>query len=197
MDENKTAFDLTVINPDIVIGPMLHPVPGPHSINETNRFAIYSFMDGTHKAIEPVLFPFYHFVSLPSFEDLTVNGAQSDAGHFKVDVRDVAKAHVLAMAAPGASNKRILLVSGLITPQLVANTIRKHFPELRDRVAEGNPAQILPKGVNPTGWDVSRSQEVFGKDWNYRSLEESVVDTVRDILRHEDHWSATAGGQRK
>ena len=114
-----------------------------------------------------------------------------------MDVRDVAKAHVLAMTAPRASSKRILLVSGLITPQLVANTIRKHFPELRDRVAEGNPAQIYPNGVNPTGWDVSRSHEVFGKDWNYRSLEESVVDTVRDLLRHEDHWIVTGTGQAK
>ncbi|KND89016.1 putative uncharacterized oxidoreductase [Tolypocladium ophioglossoides CBS 100239] len=172
MDENETAFDLTIINPDIVIGPMLHPVPGPHFINETNKFAIYSFMDGTHRAIGPVLFPFYHFV----------------------DVRDVAKAHVLAMTAPGASNKRMLLVSGLITPQLVANTIRKNLPELRDRVAEGNPAQIYPTGVNPTGWDVSMSHEVFGKDWKYRRLEQSVVDTVRDILRREDHWSAAGSG---
>lgn len=36
MDENETAFDLTVLNPDIVIGPMLHPVPGPRSVNETS-----------------------------------------------------------------------------------------------------------------------------------------------------------------
>ncbi len=65
MEDNKPAFDLAVINPDIVIGPMLHPVPGPSNVNETNRFAIYNFLDGTHNAIEPVKFPFYHFVSLP------------------------------------------------------------------------------------------------------------------------------------
>ena len=65
MEDNKPAFDLAVINPDIVIGPMLHPVPGPSNVNETNRFTIYNFMDGTHKAIEPVAFPFYHFVRLP------------------------------------------------------------------------------------------------------------------------------------
>ena len=62
--ENKTAFDLTIINPDIVIGPMIHPVLGPRSVNESNRFAIYSFMDGTNKAVGSVGFPFYHFVSL-------------------------------------------------------------------------------------------------------------------------------------
>ncbi|KAI9851188.1 MAG: hypothetical protein M1838_004298 [Thelocarpon superellum] len=197
MDENKTAFDLTVINPDIVIGPMLHPMPGPHSINETNRFAIYSFMDGTHKAIEPVVFPFYHFVRSPSCEHLIFEGAQSDPDGDQVDVREVAKGLVLAMTAPGASNKRILLVSGVITPQLVANTIRRHFPKLKDKVAEGNPAQIFPSGVHPTGWDVSRSHEVFGKDWTYRSLEESVVDTVEDILRHEDIWNATGLGRAK
>ena len=93
------------------------------------------------------------------------------------------------MTSPGASHKRILLVSGVITPQLVANTIRAYFPELKSRVPEGIRSQVYPKGVNPTGWDVSRSHKVFGEDWNYRSLEESIVDTVRDILRHEDSWS--------
>ncbi|KAI9680092.1 MAG: hypothetical protein M1817_005108 [Caeruleum heppii] len=171
MEEQKPAFDLTVINPDIVIGPMLHPLPGPSSINETNKFAVHNFMNGTYNAIEAVRFPFYHFV----------------------DVRDVAQAHILAMTVPSAANKRILLVSGLITPQLVANTIREHFPELKPRVSEGTPAQILPKGINPTNWDVSRSREIFGKDWKYRSLEESLVDTVHDILRHEKRWDNKTG----
>ena len=103
----------------------------------------------------------------------------------------MAKAHVLAMTSAGASNKRILLVSGVITPQLVANTIRQHFPELKSRVAEGNGSQVFPKGVNPRGWDVSRSYEVFGEQWSYRSLKESVVDTVKDIFRHEDSWNVT------
>ena len=114
-----------------------------------------------------------------------------------MDVRDVAKAHVLAMTSPGASNKRILLVSGVITPQLVANTIREYFPELKRRVPEGNRSQVFPKGVHPTGWDVSRSREVFGEEWSYRSLEESVADTVKDILRHEDSWNVTGTQQAK
>lgn len=107
-----------------------------------------------------------------------------------MDVRDVARAHVLATTTPNASNKRILLVSELITPQLVVNTIRDRFPNLRDRVAEGDPSQILPKGVNPTGWNVSRSYDVFGKDWTYKTLEESVTDTVEDLLRYENRWNA-------
>ena len=64
MDENKPVFDLTVINPDIVIGPMLQPVPSPQSVNETNRFTIFNFLNGTNKSIEDVTFPFYHFVRI-------------------------------------------------------------------------------------------------------------------------------------
>lgn len=63
MKGQKPAFDLTVINPDIIIGPMIHYIGGSESINETNRFAIASFIDGTHEKIEDVTFPFYHFVS--------------------------------------------------------------------------------------------------------------------------------------
>lgn len=63
MKKNKLSFDLSVINPDIITGPMIHPIEGPKSINETNHFAIASFIDGTHGQIEGVTFPFYHFVS--------------------------------------------------------------------------------------------------------------------------------------
>ena len=81
-------------------------------------------------------------------------------------------------------------MSGIITPQLVANTIRKNFPELKDRVAEGDPSRVVPEGTNPRGWDVSRSHEVFGKEWKYRTLEESLVDTVNDIIQREKHWNS-------
>lgn len=72
MKENTTSFDLAVINPDIIIGPMIHPISGPKSINETNHFAIASFIDGTHKEIDGVTFPFYHFVSCLTWEQREV-----------------------------------------------------------------------------------------------------------------------------
>ena len=187
--EHKPAFDLTILNPDIVIGPMIHPVRGPGFVNESNRFVIYNFMDGTYKDVGAVKYPFYHFVSLAPSPMLRILNLTS---LIQVDVRDVAKAHILAMTAPKASNKRILLVSDLLTPQLVVNIIHKHFPNLTDRVEKGDPSRILPQGVNPNNWNVSRSLDIFGKDWRYRSLEESVTDTVESLLRYEDGWNLQA-----
>lgn len=63
MKSESPCFDLAVISPDIIIGPMMHPISSPKSINETNNFAISSFIDGTHQQVEGVTFPFYHFVS--------------------------------------------------------------------------------------------------------------------------------------
>jgi hypothetical protein len=107
----------------------------------------------------------------------------------QVDVRNVALAHIINMTNPKAAGQRTLQVSGMISPQLVINIIRKHFPELKDRVMEGEPAQILPKGVHPTGWDTRKSTETLGaKEWKYIGLEESVVDTVKSLLEHEKEW---------
>ncbi|PWY81748.1 NAD dependent epimerase/dehydratase [Aspergillus sclerotioniger CBS 115572] len=165
MKQNKPSFDLTVINPDIITGPMIHPINGPGSINSTNQFAVSSFIDGTHKQIEGVKFPYYH----------------------SVDIRDVARSHVDALSNPAASNQRILLIAGLITPQMVANTIRENFPQLRDRVPKGNPDQTLPTGVRPTGWDMRVSLDILAKGtkegrWDYINVKTSIVDAVKSMF---------------
>lgn len=102
----------------------------------------------------------------------------------------MARAHVEALVNPAAGGKRIVLVSELYTPQLVANIIRENFPTLRDRVSEGNPTQILPLGVHPTGWNLGRSLDILAKGspegkWNYINLETSVVDAIKTMLENK------------
>ncbi|KAK6815039.1 hypothetical protein RU639_008577 [Aspergillus parasiticus] len=165
MKTNIPAFELTVRNPHLITGPMIHPISGMSSINATNYFVIAKFIDGIHKdELKDMRFPFYHVV----------------------DVRDVARSHVDALTNPAAAGRRVL-ISELMTPQLVVNIIRKHFPFLRERVPEGNSAQILPDGVHPTGWDTRISQDILAKgavdgQWSYISLEKSVVDTVQFMI---------------
>ncbi|GAB1206202.1 hypothetical protein APSETT445_004884 [Aspergillus pseudonomiae] len=107
----------------------------------------------------------------------------------QVDVRDVARSHVDALTNPAAGGKRILLISGLITPQLVVNIIRKHFLALKESVPEGKPEQVLPDGVHPTGWDMRVSLDVLSKGtsegrWEYIDLDKSVTDAVQSMIDH-------------
>lgn len=163
---------MAVINPDIIIGPLLQPVASKEKVNETNLFAVYSFLTGAHKTVEEVRFPFYHFV----------------------DVRDVARAHVIAMTEEAAGGKRILQVSGLIAPRLVCGIIGRRFRELRGRLPSDWEENVgLPAGVSPTGWDGKESAEVLSKggvEWRYKGLEESVVDTVQSLLEWEGRWES-------
>lgn len=110
-----------------------------------------------------------------------------DSYYIQVDVRDVARSHVDALTNPAAANQRILLIAGLISPQLVVNIIRESFPSLRERVPEGHPTQILPPGIHPTGWDMRVSLDILAKGskdgkWDYLDLKNSVVDAVNSMF---------------
>jgi nucleoside-diphosphate-sugar epimerase len=181
--DNDLAFDITVLNPYVIMGPMLQPVAGPEQVTSTNLFPVYNFLNGTYKEINGLVFPAWYYVSLILFSLVP-----RDTNTHQVDVRDVARAHILSLTTAAASNKRILLVSGMITPQTIINIIRKNFPSLHSRVIEGNPAQLVPEGIEPTDWDVSRSFEIFGPDWKYIGLEKTVTDTVNNLLEHEAKW---------
>lgn len=168
IESAKPAFDLTALLPAVIIGPMLHPISSSKDINSTNAFAVYSLLSGQYKHLDEARYPFYHYV----------------------DVRDVSLAHVKGLTTAAASNKRIILVSASITPQLVVKIIQKRFPELKSRLPEGSDdvKRDSPEGVDPTGWDTSRSFEVFREGWKYRELEESVVDVVKEFLKLEEGW---------
>lgn len=102
----------------------------------------------------------------------------------------MAQSHVDALDNPAAGGQRILLVSGLITPQLVVNAIRKNFPALKIRVPEGNPSRIFPENVHPTGFDTKTSLQILSKgkkdgQWKYIALEQSVIDAVKSMIDHK------------
>ncbi|KAE8410785.1 hypothetical protein BDV36DRAFT_289295 [Aspergillus pseudocaelatus] len=167
MKTEKPSFDLTVVNPSVITGPMIHPISGSKSINETNRFVVASMIDNPTTTVKDMRFPFLHHI----------------------DVRDVARIHVDLLSNPAAGGKRILLVAQLMTPQLVVNAIRKNFPSLRDRVQEGTPSKILPGDTWPNGWDTKHSLDIISHEdrgkYQFISLEQSVVDTVQSMIDHD------------
>jgi nucleoside-diphosphate-sugar epimerase len=102
--------------------------------------------------------------------------------HLYVDVRDIAKAHVLAMDAADAGNKRILVSKGAVTSQQIADIFRKDVPGAHGRVPKGTPgANTLPADAFTV--DDSRMKSVLGLE--YRSTEETFRDLGKQLLEIE------------
>lgn len=95
-----------------------------------------------------------------------------------VDVRDVALAHVRAVMRPAAGGQRFYIVGGYFSNKRLAEIIRQSHPELAGRLPSEGAGDDFPSDVY--GFDNSRSREVLGLE--YRTLENSVQDTVESIL---------------
>jgi hypothetical protein len=69
MADYDPKFDITVLNPYVIIGSMLQLLAGPEQVSSTNVFPVYNFINGTYKDIEGLLFPAWYFVSQSSSND--------------------------------------------------------------------------------------------------------------------------------
>jgi nucleoside-diphosphate-sugar epimerase len=95
-----------------------------------------------------------------------------------VDVRDVADAHVRAMATTAAAGKRFIVVSD--TPPIsyleLAGLLRQRFGALAAKApTEEAPGDELPRLVIRN----DRAKDELG--WRPRPLEETIVDTVENL----------------
>ncbi|KAI5953331.1 hypothetical protein KGF54_002702 [Candida jiufengensis] len=100
-------------------------------------------------------------------------------GNF-IDVRDVAHAHIKAFEISKETNgKRLVLVNGPWTNQLLAYIINKNFPQtdIPKGSKEKSDEEIKQNGQK---YDYSKTEKLLGFD--YISLEKSVVDSVQQIL---------------
>lgn len=160
------AFDLVVINGTFTFGPVQRWLRSPADINASNH-RIRDLVAGRWLAEGmPPTSPVFTWV----------------------DVRDVAMAHVRALLVPQAGGRRFYVVGGHFSNGRLAQIVRGRVAEaqamqgLAERIpAAGDTPDDLPADVY--GFDNRRSREVLGL--TYRSLEESVLDTVGSILALE------------
>jgi len=95
-----------------------------------------------------------------------------------VDVRDVADAHIRAMAAPAAAGKRFIVVSDhpTISYLELAGLLRERFGELAAKApTQEAPGDELPRLVIRN----DRAKDELG--WRPRPLETTIVDTVENL----------------
>ncbi|KAK6220216.1 nad dependent epimerase dehydratase [Colletotrichum tabaci] len=145
ISNKKPGFDLVTINPPMVYGPYVDPAvyKTPEDLNQSNFNLWRNFLEPSLKSTSP----------------LPPNGL-----HLYVDVRDMARAHVLALLKPEAGGKRFVIGGGGVSNQKIANIFRSTLPKLADRIPRGEPDKAeLPKGVFTL--DASPAREVLGLEF--------------------------------
>lgn len=164
--------DLTTIHPGYVYGPL-----GSGQVYN-------SVATGTNRYI-------YGLIAAGGAPDRPIKEHDSgQAPPMNIDVRDVARAHVLALKVPPSDEpKRFILSSSTFTWKDAIELIGKARPELKGRlpVVTGNEAPV------PTfaALDTSASENILGLK-NYVKWQDTVLDTVDDLLRVEKQLAASA-----
>ncbi|KAJ9125380.1 hypothetical protein QFC22_000340 [Naganishia vaughanmartiniae] len=158
----KASFKLSTICPPMIFGPPIHYVSSLDALN-TSSAAVYALMkpDGSStKEVPETQFPAY------------------------ADVRDVATAHYETVARD--LEGRYLICNGAYDNQHIVDLIRKEFPEIKARTAEGKPGEYLDDKVFRL--DASKSKKDLGI--KYHSFDDCFKDTVKELLAIEKRVNA-------
>lgn len=158
VEQAKPNFALSVVNPTYVYGPQAFDSDIKDSLNTSSEM-----INGALK--------------------LGPNDHIPEATGLYIDVRDVAAAHLAAFEKDEAKNKRLVLADARFTYQDFLDIIHKHFPEVLKNIPVGKPGSSEEDLVNAAKLDFSNTEKILG--FKYINLEQSVVDSVKQILAAE------------
>jgi nucleoside-diphosphate-sugar epimerase len=144
----------------------------------------------------------------PSIEPLTSNAiayqllkgekCQFDDFPGYVDIRDVARAHILALnsipqtAVHDGKIKRLVLASPYDKDWKEAiEFLLKERPSLKDRLASPGSKNVPRRSGPLNGIDYERVEEVLGmKRDEFRAWKETILDAVDSFVRIEEGWKS-------
>ncbi|KAK7683963.1 hypothetical protein QCA50_012939 [Cerrena zonata] len=102
------------------------------------------------------------------------------AGGF-VDVRDVAKAHLVAFEH-NLQNQRLILNAGRFNGQTILDVLHENFPELDSKLPVGTPGSDKEELKQYATIDNSKTRQILG--FPLIGIKETVVDSVKQILNN-------------
>jgi dihydroflavonol-4-reductase len=179
VERERPSFDLVAINPFLVVGPSLMP-----ALNVSNQIFV-DLLKGTYPGIVSLTWGF-------------------------VDVRDAADAHVRAMETPSAHG-RYICAGGTASMRAVVDLLTQHgwaagyrLPSLGLDNAVGDVIVRLASHMQSKGvgsylrthvgrvprYDTTKIRRELGM--RFRSIEETVLDTMADLQRWHHLPSAAA-----
>lgn len=157
--ENKGSirFQLTTLLPAYVFGPQLFEEDAVGKLNYSNGVIEALIHSAPGKELEP---------------DMKARFA---------DVRDVAKAHVLALQREAAAGQRLVIAAGRYSSQDIVDILNEQFPQLKGKIAQGpHPGKFDEKSAAREHF---KAEELLGIE--YKGLEESIHDTAAQVLKVE------------
>ncbi|CAL9736016.1 NADPH-dependent methylglyoxal reductase Gre2p [Monosporozyma servazzii] len=163
LKENKDVvkFKLSVVNPTFAIGPQ--------------RFdsSVGAKLNASCESINALI----HSGPDAPFDPYGLYGGI-------VDVRDVARAHLLAFQKEETIGQRLILFNGKLASQDIADIINEDFPQLNGKIPVGNPKTgVLGIGENGVVIDNSKTKEILG--FEFINVRQSIHDTAAQILKHD------------
>ncbi|TDL27081.1 NAD-P-binding protein [Rickenella mellea] len=167
--DEHPEMDITTINPPMIFGPFapeFHTIKG--DINSLTTMGV-----------------FYQNVLLSSGKKLPAR--QTEAEPINVDVRDVARAHVLALHSPPTrevGRKRLLIGGTNFSWKDAVEHLAEVRPELRARLPDTSEA--LKTKIAKI--DTSRLAEVLGMP-NYMDWKKTVEDAADALIELEKTWA--------
>lgn len=97
-----------------------------------------------------------------------------------IDVRDVARSHILAYETPDFSRQRFIVAEKRFTSQDLLDFVNERYPDLN--LAKGEPGSMKDAFKDASKIDDSKSRSLLGP---YISFEQSVCDTVDQIMKNK------------
>lgn len=157
LKENKTTFTLTTVNPSYVFGPQFF-----------DKDAAAPKLNESSQIIKSLL------QSQPG-DEFPNDQIQS------VDVRDVAKLHIIALENDAVQGHRLFATDpgATLSRQTILNIIREKFPQLKDKIATGNPDAA--NHIQSIGFSNEKTVALLG-GYKFIPYEQQIVDSVQQIL---------------
>ncbi|GAM43927.1 hypothetical protein TCE0_060r19139 [Talaromyces pinophilus] len=156
-NKDRLKWDISVINPPYIFGPILHEVESPENLKSSTKY----FYDAIVRN---------EFVGLPPTRR---------PGHGYVDVRDVAAAHIKALQTPGAGGERIIVSAGSWVWQDAINAAIA----VGEPLYKLHPATVSQDDI-PTRFitfDTRKQAKILGLE--LRSMEDIVHDVLVDYSK--------------
>jgi nucleoside-diphosphate-sugar epimerase len=176
MDKEKPPFELVVLNPPVVYGPIRHSIDSIDDLNTSNQHLYKTFMSSSKTAAVPK-------DNVHVCIDVRVSrNPASQRQSLTMLYQDLAVAHYLAAFAPNVGNRRYFVTRESNTNQEICDILRETLPERDEKIPLGTSGNYtLAPGMFRV--DNSSSKEILGL--TYRPFKETIADSARCFLELE------------